>query len=264
MIGAIIGDIVGSRFEWDNYRHKDFELFAPGCFATDDSIMTLAIAEALMTSKPDWSDLGERAVYCMQDVGRPYPDCGYGGSFWRWMYSNDPKPYNSFGNGAAMRVSACGFLAGSLEEARRLSKAVTEVTHNHPEGIKGAEVTAVAVYMAKSGHSKDEIMTVIDREYYPMNFTLDEIRPVYQFNETCQGTVPQAMKAFFESTGFEDAIRNAISIGGDSDTLAAITGGVAEACYGVPADLAQKAKTYLDADLRRILTRYESFLASGA
>ena len=258
MIGAIIGDIVGSRFEWNNYRHKDFELFTSECFATDDSIMTLAVAKALMTSKPDWRDLGKRAVQCMQEVGRPYPDCGYGGSFWRWMYSNDPKPYNSFGNGAAMRVSACGFVANSLEEAKQLSKTVTEVTHNHPEGIKGAEATVVAIYMARSGSSIEAIREVINREYYPMNFTLDEIRPSYQFNETCQGTVPQALMAFFESSSFEDAIRNAISIGGDSDTLAAITGGVAEAYYGVPVELKAQAKTYLDAELLEILNRYES------
>ncbi|MBR2924103.1 MAG: ADP-ribosylglycohydrolase family protein [Clostridia bacterium] len=264
MIGAIIGDIVGSRFEWNNYRHKDFELFTPECFATDDSIMTLAVAKALMTSKPDWSDLGKRAVQCMQEVGRPYPDCGYGGSFWRWMYSNDPKPYNSFGNGAAMRVSVCGYVAKSLEEAKQLSKAVTEVTHNHPEGIKGAEATVVAIYMARTGSSIETIREVINREYYPMNFTLDEIRPGYQFNETCQGTVPQALMAFFESTSFEDAIRNAISIGGDSDTLAAITGGVAEACYGVPAELKARAKTYLDAELLEILTQYEAFTGHRA
>lgn len=229
MIGAIIGDIVGSRFEWDNHRSKEFELFTEDCFATDDSIMTLAIGKALMESKNDWNDLGEQAVRCMQEVGRPYPHCGYGGRFWDWMYSDHPKPYNSFGNGAAMRVSACGFIAKSLEEAKKLSKAVTEVTHNHPEGLKGAEATVVAIYMARTGCSIEAIRDVIDREYYTMNFTLDEIRDTYAFNETCQDTVPQALEAFFESTSFEDAIRNAISVGGDSDTLAAITGGIAEA-----------------------------------
>lgn len=251
MIGAIIGDIVGSRFEWDNYRHKDFELFTSECFATDDSIMTLAIGKALMESKSDWSDLGEQTVRCMQEVGRPYPRCGYGGRFWDWMYSSNPKPYNSFGNGAAMRVSACGFVANSLEEAKRLSKAVTEVTHNHPEGIKGAEATAVAIYMARTGSTMEEIREVIDREYYPMNFTLDEIRDTYEFNETCQNTVPQALMAFFESTSFEDAIRNAISVGGDSDTLAAITGGIAEAYYGVSDRLKDIAVEYLDERLRK-------------
>lgn len=257
MIGAIIGDIVGSRFEWHNYRAKDFELFTDDCFATDDSIMTLAIGKALMSSKPDWSDLGEQAVRCMQEVGRPYPRCGYGGRFWNWMYSNNPQPYHSFGNGAAMRVSACGFMAKSLEEAKALSKAVTEVTHNHPEGIKGAEATVVAIYMARSGSELEQIREVIDREYYPMDFTLDEIRDTYRFNETCQDTVPQALMAFFESTSFEDAIRNAISVGGDSDTLAAITGGIAEAYYGVPEELKQKALTYLDKSLLGIYADYE-------
>lgn len=259
MIGAIIGDIVGSRFEWNNHRSKDFQLFTQECFATDDSIMTLAIGKALMESREDWSDLGEQAVRCMQEVGRPYPNCGYGGRFLEWMYSSNPKPYNSFGNGAAMRVSACGFIAKSLEEAKMLSRAVTEVTHNHPEGLKGAEAASVAIYMARSGCSMAEIRETIDREYYPMNFTLDEIRDSYTFNETCQATVPQALKAFFESLDFEDAIRNAISIGGDSDTLAAITGGVAEAYYGVPEALAQKAQEYLDDRLLGIYTDYCAF-----
>jgi len=260
MIGAIIGDIVGSRFEWDNHRSKEFDFFTRECYATDDSIMTLAIGKALMESKHDWSDLGAQAVRCMQEVGRPYPHCGYGGRFWDWMYSNTPKPYNSFGNGAAMRVSACGFIAKSLEEAKALSKAVTEVTHNHPEGIKGAEATTVAIYMARAGSTLEEIREVIDRNYYPINFTLDGIRDTYQFSETCQDTVPQALTAFFESTSFEDAIRSAISVGGDSDTLAAITGGVAEAYYGVPDGLKQKALEYLDERLLGIYADYCSYL----
>ena len=258
MIGAIIGDIVGSRFEWNNCRSKDFELFTSKCFATDDSIMTLAIGKALMESQPDWSDLGEQAVRWMQEVGRPYPHCGYGGRFRDWMYSSNPKPYNSFGNGAAMRVSACGLVAGSLEEAKQLSKAVTEVTHNHPEGLKGAEAATVAIYMARTGCSMEEIRAVIDRAYYPMNFTLDEIRDTYEFNETCQNTVPQALMAFFESTSFEDAIRNAISVGGDSDTLASITGGIAEAYYGVPEEIRAKAIGYLDRRLKEILDLFEN------
>ena len=255
MIGAIIGDIVGSRFEWKNCRSKAFDLFAEGCMATDDSIMTLAIGKAIMSSKEDWSDLGEQAVRWMQEAGRPYPYCGFGGSFWGWIYSDDPQPYNSFGNGAAMRVSACGFAAKSLEEAKRLSRAVTEVTHNHPEGIKGAEAVTVAIYLARTGKTKEE---VINREYYPMDFTIDGIRESYQFNETCQETVPQALMAFFESESFEDAIRTAISVGGDSDTLAAITGGVAEAYYGVPEELRTQAKTYLDKWLLSLLTEWEN------
>lgn len=257
MIGAIIGDIVGSRFEWNNHRNKDFELFTPECFVTDDSIMTLAIGKAIMESKADWRDLDGQAVRCMQEVGRPYPECGYGGRFYDWMYSDHPQPYNSFGNGAAMRVSACGFAAKSLEEAKLLSKRVTEVTHNHPEGMKGAEATAVAIYMARTGCRMEEIRETINRDYYPMDFTLDGIRDSYRFNETCQETVPQALMAFFESTGFEDAIRNAISIGGDSDTLAAITGGIAEAYYGVPESLQITAMKYLDEGLAGIYRDFE-------
>lgn len=260
MLGAIIGDIVGSRFEFNNIRQKDFELFTPECMITDDSIMTLAVAQAIMDSRADRSDLSDQAVRCMQQIGRPYPGCGYGGMFLRWMYTDHPQPYNSFGNGAAMRVSPCGFAADTLEEAMGMSHAVTRVTHNHPEGIKGAEATAVAVWMARAGDSMETIREVIHSAYYPMNFTLDEIRPTYRFNETCQETVPQALMAFFESTGFEDAIRNAISIGGDSDTLAAITGGVAEAYYGVPVEIRNRALTYMDERQLGIFHSFERYL----
>ena len=257
MLGAIVGDIVGSRFEFRNCRNKKFDLFTTQCFFTDDTVMTLAIAKAVLTSRPDYSDLGEKAVLCMREVGQPYPTCGYGGNFRRWMYDSDPQPYNSFGNGAAMRVSACGYAAGSLEEAKRMSKAVTEVTHNHPEGIKGAEATTVAIYMARTGSTMDEIREVIERDYYPMDFTLDGIRATYQFNETCQDTVPQALKAFFESTDFEDAIRNAVSVGGDSDTLAAITGSIAQAYYGVPYEIRLEALSRLDVRLYGIFSEFE-------
>lgn len=258
MLGAIIGDIVGSRFEWNNYRAKDFEFLTYECFPTDDSIMSLALAQAVIISKPDHTDLKDNAVECMQRIGRNYPDCGYGGSFYNWIFSENPKPYNSFGNGAAMRVSAVGFAANSLDEVKEMSRLITEVTHNHPEGIKGAEATAVAIYMARMGSSIFEIRDYIDKNYYPMNFTLDSIRDTYRFNETCQDTVPQALMAFFESTGFEDAIRNAISIGGDSDTVAAICGGVAEAYYGIPADIRKHALTFLDEDLLKVLTVFEN------
>lgn len=257
MLGAIIGDIVGSRFEWNNHRSKDFELFTPKCEPTDDSIMTLAIAKALMSCGGDYRNLGEKAVYWMRRIGQPYPYCGYGGRFREWMYSANPRPYDSFGNGAAMRVSACGFIAKSLDEAKSLSRAVTEVTHNHPEGIKGAEATTTAIYLARTGRTMDEIRGAIQEAYYPLNFTLDGIRDTYCFNETCQETVPQAIEAFLESTGFEDAIRNAISIGGDSDTLAAITGGIAEAYYGVPNGIRQSAEGFLDPELLAILREFE-------
>jgi type I restriction enzyme M protein len=246
MLGAIIGDIVGSRFEWNNIKTKEFEFFTRNSFATDDSIMTLAVAKAILESEKN-PDILKKTI----------ANCGYGGMFHIWMYTDNPKPYNSYGNGAAMRVSPCGFAASSLEEAKVLSKIVTEVTHNHPEGLKGAEATTVAIYLAREDKSIPEMRDYIDKHYYPMNFTLDEIRPTYRFNETCQDTVPQAIMAFLESTGFEDAIRNAISIGGDSDTLAAITGGIAEAYYGIPSDTRKHALTFLDKRLLAILNAFE-------
>ena len=258
MLGAIIGDIVGSRFEWNNNKSKQFDFLTYKCSVTDDSIMSLAIAKALLESKSDFSDLSENTVKYMQNIGRHYPDCGYGGHFKEWVYSDNPKPYNSYGNGAAMRVSACGYVAKTLEEVKQLSKAVTEVTHNHPEGIKGAESTAVAIFLARSGKNLLEIRDFITKNYYPLNFTLDEIRDSYEFNESCQETVPQAFEAFFESKNFEDAIRNAISIGGDSDTLAAITGGIAGAYYGIPTEIRKHALTFLDERLLKILVEFEN------
>lgn len=266
MIGAIIGDIVGSRFEWNNYKAKDFELFTDECMPTDDSIMTIALAKAIMESRDedgnyDIDGLGAGAVRCMQGIGRKYPDCGYGGFFYDWIFDDDPQPYGSFGNGAAMRVSAAGFAAGSLEEAKALAKAITEVTHDHPEGLKGAEATAVAIFMARHGASQDEIENYINEHYYDIDFTLDDIRDTYEFDETCQNTVPQALEAFFEADSFEDAIRNAISIGGDSDTLAAITGGIAEAYFGVPDELAEQAMGFLDLELAGIVYEWMETIA---
>ena len=258
MIGAIIGDIAGSRFEWNNHRSKIFTLMNDQCFFTDDTVMSLSICEALMHSKQDFSDLDIQAVKWMQGIGRCYPDCGYGGNFDDWIHSEHPQPYQSFGNGAAMRVSGCAYAACSLKQAKALSRTVTAVTHNHPEGLKGAEATVAAVYLARNGAGLAEIRSYVTQNYYPISFTLDEIQDTYQFNETCQDTVPQALEAFFESTGFEDAIRNAVSIGGDSDTLAAITGAVAEAYYGVPSKIRDCAYTFLDERLLEILTRFET------
>lgn len=258
MLGAIIGDIVGSRFERKNNRSKQFEFFNDRCRVTDDSVMTLAIAKALLESKEDYSDLSENAVKCMQYLGRYYPNCGYGGRFKSWLYSDDPQPYYSYGNGAAMRVSPCGFASENIEEAKQLSKAVTKVTHNHPEGLKGAEAVAVAIFLARSGKNMFEIRDCITKDYYSLDFTLDEIRHSYKFDVSCQGTVPQALEAFFESNNFEDAIRNAISIGGDSDTIAAITGGVAEAYYGIPTEIRKQALTFLDRRLLKILAEFEN------
>lgn len=258
MLGAIIGDIVGSRFEWDNHRSKDFELFTDDCFATDDSIMSLAIAKAILSCQGNYQALGQAAVQAMQEVGRPYPGCGYGGKFYQWIYSDNPQPYHSYGNGAAMRVSACGLAATSLAEALMLSRQVTEVSHNHPEGLKGAEATTAAIWLARQGSSPADIRQHIQQHYYPLRFTLDSIRDSYTFNETCQDTVPQAIVAFLEATGFEDAIRNAISIGGDSDTLACITGSIAGARYGIPPALRARALSYLDERLLAILEDFEA------
>ncbi len=257
MIGVMIGDIAGSRFEWMNHKGKGFELFTNACAPTDDSFMTLALAKAIMECEGDYSKLEEYAIYYMQMFGRKYPNTGYGGLFRRWIYSDYPMPYNSYGNGAAMRVSPCGFAASSLEEAVMLAQTVTQVTHNHPEGIKAAEAVASAIYLGKTGKSLDEIRKYITEHYYRIDFILDEIRPEYHFDVTCQGSVPQAFEAFFESTGFEDAIRNAISIGGDSDTIAAITGGMAEAYYGVPEELRAQAIKFLDDEQKEVLLNFE-------
>lgn len=258
MLGAVIGDIVGSRFEWNNHKSKNFDLFTSDCSPTDDSVMSLAVAKALLASQEDWSQLSKNTVQYMQEVGRHYTDCGYGGHFFYWIFSEDPQSYGSYGNGAAMRISAVGFAADSIEQAKSLSQAVTAVTHNHPEGIKGAEATAVAIFLARNGASMDEIRDHIDKNYYPMDFTLDDIREDYTFDVTCQGSVPQALEAFFESENFEDAIRNAISIGGDSDTIAAICGGIAEAYYGIPEDIRQEALTFLDDRLLEIVVDFEN------
>lgn len=267
MLGAIIGDIVGSRFEFNNHRSKDFELFGEGCFATDDSIMTLAVAKAIMeasrvavSSESDYRTLlSGMTVKYMQELGRKYPNCGFGGMFYRWIFSNHPEPYNSFGNGAAMRVSPVGFIGATEQDAEMLSETVTAVTHNHDEGIKGATATSIAIYMARRGALKSEIQERIERDYYSLDFWIDDIRQAYRFNETCQETVPQAIKCFLESNSFEDAIRTAISLGGDSDTIAAITGAIAEAYYGVPGDMKEKALSYLDSDLRAIYDEWAAF-----
>ena len=257
MIGAIIGDIAGSRFERYNRKSKKFEMFHDRCRPTDDSIMSLAVAQAILDCDGNYDELSDRAIANMQKLGRKYKHAGYGRAFKNWLFEDDPQPYNSYGNGSAMRISPCGFAASSLEEAKTLSALVTQVTHNHPEGMKGAEAVAVAVYLAKAGHTKDEIRQHIHNNYYDIDFKIDEIRPHYTFDVSCQGSVPQALEAFFESTGFEDAIRTAISVGGDSDTIAAITGSVAEAYYGVPQGMIDSAMGYLDSCEKEILRRFE-------
>ena len=275
MLGAIVGDIVGSRFEFHNHRDKEFDLFVPECFATDDSIMTLAVAKAIMdaTKAKAQNDFGcgegfntclsDLTVKYMQEIGRKYPNCGFGGMFYQWVFSDNPEPYNSYGNGAAMRVSPAGFVAKDEWEAEELAEIVTKVTHNHDEGIKGAKATALAICMARRGALKSEIQKRIESDYYPLDFFIDDIRETYRFNETCQETVPQAIKCFLESKSFEDAIRTAISLGGDSDTIAAITGAIAEAYYGVPAEIKDAALGYLDKELREIYDEWEAFAGAN-
>ena len=258
MLGACAGDIIGSRFEFQYHRGKDFELFAPTCHFTDDAIMTLAVAKALMESKPFYLNLKKKTIQNMQTIGKHYPMSGYGNRFFKWIFEKNPQPYNSFGNGAAMRISAVGFVAESETEVKKLSEIITSVSHNHPEGLKGAEATAMCVYLAKSGKCKEEIKQYVQNHYYDMNFALDEIANTYKFNESCQYTVPQALECFFESTNFEDCIRNGISIGGDSDTIAAIAGGIAEAYYGVPKEIEDKVYSCLTPELANILRKFES------
>ena len=264
MIGAIIGDIAGSRFEWNNYKSKKITLFNKKCRPTDDSVMSLAVAKAILVCKGNYEELSANAISCMQELGRIYKDAGYGGSFFKWLFAEDPQPYHSFGNGAGMRVGPCGFAAKTLEEAKELSAMVTRVSHDHPEGMKGAEAIAAAVFLAKSGESKEEIKAFIEENYYKIGFTLDGIRKRYTFDVSCQGSVPVALEAFFESTDFEDAIRNAISVGGDSDTIAAMAGAVAEAYYGIPENTILGALDYLDSREIEILRDFEKKFPSNA
>jgi len=267
MLGAIIGDIVGSIYEFDNIKTKDFRLFDTECCFTDDTVMTIAVAEALLAGgTPD------DFIDSMKKYGRLYPNSGYGGRFGEWIRSNNRNPYNSWGNGSAMRVAPCAWIADTLEEAERLAEVSAAVTHNHPEGIKGAKATAAAIFLARKRenvdfdtkrvrskrlHSNEEIKTYIEKTYnYDLNRTLDEIRPTYKFNESCQETVPEAIIAFLESNSFEDAIRNAISLGGDSDTLAAITGSIAEAAYRIPSEITSKTFSFLDNTLSDVINAW--------
>ncbi len=256
MIGAIIGDVVGSVYEGRKCKEKNFPLFSNDSTFTDDTVMTCAIANALLECDGEWEKLPRKAISNMRKLGKRHITRGFGGMFFDWLVAKKPLPYGSFGNGSAMRVSPCGYVAKSVEEAKLLSKLVTEVTHDHPEGVKGAEAIAVAVYMARNGATKYEIGSVMG-SYYDINFTLDQIRPAYKFDATCQGSVPQAIVAFLEGESFEDAIRNAISIGGDSDTIAAMAGSIAAAYYDVDGEIAWKALGHLTVDLIEIFLRFD-------
>lgn len=259
MLGAIIGDVVGSVYEFDNINTKEFEFWRDDCEFTDDTVMTIAVAESLLyTRNPN--ELGVVLKDIMRDYGHEYPNVGYGGMFRQWLLSADPQPYNSYGNGSAMRVSPCGYIAESIEEALALARASAEISHNHPEGIKGAEAVVTAIYMAKSGEQQDRIKRYIEEHYYKLDFSLNDIKQSFHFSETCQDTVPQAIQCFLKANSFEDTIRNAVSIGGDSDTIACISGSIAEAYFGIPDEMIEKVKTYLSKCFIDVVDRFYSVL----
>ena len=260
MYGAILGDMIGAPYEFDmGDKTKDFPLFSKRTRFTDDSVMTIAVAEALMETSGQPEDRRKDAlIRTMQKWGRRYPDAGYGGRFYGWLFERYPRPYHSYGNGSAMRVSSVGWLYDSLRESRRMAKLTAKVTHNHPEGIKGAESTAAAIFLARNGSSKEEIRAYITREFdYNLSRSCDEIRPSYHHVESCQETVPPAITAFLEGTDFEDVIRTAVSLGGDSDTLTCIAGSIAEAYYGVPDEMKTEARRRLPQDMLDVIDRFE-------
>jgi len=249
MIGAICGDIVGSVYEFNNLKSKEFDFFAPDAAFTDDSVLTLATMDVLLN--------GKNYAETYKDWFEKYPDSGYGGGFLKWGLSDSLEPYNSWGNGSAMRVSPVGCWYKTMEETRKAAAASARVTHNHPEGIKGAEATAAAIFLARTGSEKADIKKYVEEQFeYDLTETVDSIRSWYRFDESCQGTVPQAIICFLEASNFEDAIRNAISVGGDSDTLACITGGIAEAFFGVPVKIINETLKRLPKEMENIVREF--------
>lgn len=257
ILGAIAGDVFGSIYEWHNIKTTDFDLFNSECDYTDDTVLTVAIADSLINKKD--------FALTLWEYGNKYPGRGYGGRFQMWLMKDSRKPYGSYGNGSAMRVSPVGFAFDDLETVLKVARQSAEVTHNHPEGIKGAQATAAAIFLARKGASKNDIKDYITTTFkYNLRFTVDEIRPVYYFDETCQGTVPEAIVAFLESTSFENAIRLAISLGGDSDTLACITGGIAAAYYkSIPPDIVHFVTEKLPDEFIDVLKRFEMMYGEG-
>ncbi len=260
MNGSIIGDIVGSVYEFHTIKQKNFKFFKDKCFFTDDTVMTCAVAKASI----DYTDNRSiplfklNVINNMVELGRKYPKAGYGTSFYKWLMSDIHEPYNSFGNGSAMRTSSVAYIANSLEEAEELAKAQAEVTHNHPEGIKGAQAIAAAIYLARTHEDKETIREYIENKYYNLDFNIKDIYRKYQYDITCQGSVPYAIKAFLEGEDFEDSIRNVISLGGDADTLACMTGGIAEAYYGVPEEYMEYKNRYLTEELIDIVDSFQT------
>ena len=264
MYGAILGDIIGSPFEFDQgNKSKEFPLFSKKSTFTDDTVMTVAVGWAFLDAQPnaDVEWIRRRLISSMQQYGKEFPYAGYGGMFRHWLREKDPKPYGSFGNGSAMRVSSVAWLYNDIETVRSMARLSAEVSHNHPEGIKGAEATAAAIFLARTGNSKEEIKAYIEDNFgYDLSRTCDEIRPGYHHVETCQETVPEAITAFLEGKSFEDVIRTAVSLGGDCDTLTCIAGSIAEGFYGVPEDLKQECRNRLPEELREVLDRFDSWI----
>lgn len=262
MFGAIAGDVIGSAYEWDRVKTTDFELFTDKTEFTDDTVLTVAVADALLyclaPGGPGTKALEEAYVARFKAYGRRYPNAGYGGRFGQWLAGDSSKPYNSFGNGSAMRVSPVAFAFQTLDEVLGEAKRCAAVTHNHPEGIKGAQAAAAAVFLARTGSGREEIREYVEKTFrYDLSRTLDQIRPGYGFDETCQRTVPEAIIAFLESQDFEDAVRKAVSLGGDSDTLACITGGIAQAYYGrIPKRIHDGVVFRLDGALKRVIREF--------
>lgn len=261
MLGAILGSIIGSTYVHNPIKTKDFDLFPAGSGITEDTVMTVAVG--LVTAAYEGQgeeDYTRDLCRFMRLLGRAYPDAGYGSRFTRWLTEEEPDAYRSFGNASAARVSAVGWRAESLEEAETIARWSASVTHDHPDGMKGAAAVAAAVYLARTEHDMGRLRGYVGSYYYPLDFRIDRVRSTYRFDPTCPGTVPYAIEAFLESTSFEDAIRNAVSLGGDTDTMAAVTGAVAEAYYGIPPELGRKALGYLDPKLSRMFAAYASRL----
>lgn len=257
MLGAIIGDIVGSPYEFGSDKTKDFLFFAPDCRPTDDSILTIAVgcacAEANCHNEYEFKHiLAER----MKEIGLQYPDAGFGKRFYQWMIMDEDEPYGSNANGSAMRVSSTAWAVDTLDDVLTLAKWSAEITHDHPEGIKGAQAVAAAVFLARNGADKDKIRNYVEDNFYDLAFTVDSIRDTYEYDVTCEGSVPQAIVCFLDSKDFEDAIRNAISLGGDGDTIASIAGAIAEAYYGIPEDIEEEVFDYIDDTLRDYYFEY--------
>ena len=261
MYGAMLGDIIGSRFEFDRGgKSKDFKLFTDTSLYTDDSVMTVAVAEALLNSgrEADEKTVKDNLIKSMKEWGNKIPNAGYGGMFYRWLFEDRTEPYGSFGNGSAMRVSPVGWLYDSLERTREVARWTAEVTHNHPEGVKGAESVAAVIYLARSGFNKAYIRKyVIENFGYDLSRTCDEIRPNYHHVETCQQTVPEAITAFLEGEHFTDVIRTAVSLGGDCDTLTDIAAAMGEAYYGCPKELMKECEARIEKEMIEVLDRFE-------